>query len=305
MNRRLFLQNSLLAAAGVFALPLASRVPFGHTAHAAPGDDPKAPVFTGQEVFDRLLKLADENNWRKLPIGERMTAIGLALRGTPYVGSTLELYEDREVCSVNLLGLDCVTFFEIALGFARMLVRGGTTPQALLDEIEMTRYRDGRVTDYTSRLHYTTDWFHDNQAKGVVTVVTQELPGAEPFTKTIDFMSTHPDAYKQLKADPTLVPRIVEIERRLNKRQMTYVPKEKVAAIESRLRSGDIIGVTTTIKGIDCSHTGMCHRDENGALRFLHASTGEKKVYLDTTLSGYLASVSKHTGIMVARPVEG
>jgi hypothetical protein len=71
-----------------------------------------------------------------------------------------------------------------------------------------------------------------------------------------------------------------------------------------RLGRGDIIGITTTIKGIDCSHTGMCYRHSDGSLRLLHASLTEKKVILDRTLSEYLASVSKHTGIMVARPVE-
>jgi hypothetical protein len=293
----------MLAAAGIVALPLASRVSLG--LDGTRGDvEPAEPIFTGREVFERLMRQAEAENWRRLPIGERMGAVGMALRGTPYVGSTLELYEDREVCSVNLLGLDCVTFFEIALGFSRMLVKGGSRPQDLLDQITMTRYRDGRIDDYASRLHYTADWFHDNHAKGVVRVITQALPGAERFTQKIDFMSTHPDAYRQLKANPTLVRKIGEIESRINKRTMHYVPKERVAAIESRLQTGDIIGITTTIKGIDCSHTGMCYRDENEALRFLHASLTEKKVILDVTLSEYLASVKKHTGIMVARPVE-
>lgn len=302
MNRRHFLRNTLLATAGVVSLPLASRVTLGRLGATTMGD-PKEPIFTGREVFDRLMKLAEQNNWRKLPIGERMAAVGLALRETPYVGSTLELYEDREVCSVNLLGLDCVTFFEIALGFSRMLAKGGSTPQDLLDLITISRYRDARVDDYASRLHYTTDWFHDNQAKGIVRVITQELPGAVLFRETIDFMSTHPDAYKQLKANPALVGKIAEIERSINRRRMHVLPKEKVAAAASKLATGDIIGITTKIKGIDCAHTGMIYRDESDAVRFLHASLTEKKVILDRTLAEYLASVTKHTGIMVARPL--
>jgi hypothetical protein len=300
MLRRHFLRTGIIAALGLMSLPLASTVSFG--THPLEDDAPVEPMFVGRDVFDDLLALARRENWRALPIGERMARIGLALRETPYVGATLELYEDREVCSVNLKGLDCVTFFEVALGFARMLEKGGSTPQDLLEHVTITRYRDGKVGDYTSRLHYTADWFYDNQAKGIVNVVTRELPGAKRFTQKIDFMSTHPDAYRQLKANPDLVPKIAEIERRMNRRRMHYIPKEKVAAIEPKLKTGDIIGITTTIKGIDCAHTGMCYRDENGVLRFLHASQTQKKVILDTTLSGYLASVSKHTGIMVARP---
>jgi muramoyltetrapeptide carboxypeptidase len=93
------------------------------------------------------------------------------------------------------------------------------------------------------------------------------------------------------------------VERNINARTMYYVPKTKVKAIEPKLQTGDIIGITTTIKGIDCSHTGLCYRDENGLLRFLHASLTKKQVMLDDELSVYLASVAKHTGIIVVRPV--
>ncbi len=296
-NRREFLKQSTLAAAGLLVLPITT------TYCASPrGAEPATVV--GREMFDRLLRLARERGWAHLAIGDRMAAIGLELRGTPYLGSTLELYDDREVCSVNLLGLDCVTFFESALGFSRMLRRGGETPTSLMEQVTFTRYRGGKLTDYTSRLHYTCDWFHDNQAKGVVRNVTRDLPGAERFTKTVNFMSTHPDSYKQLKANPALVPVIKKQEDAINAREMYYVPKDKVAAAEPKLQTGDIIGITTTIGGIDCSHTGMCYRDEKGVLRFLHASLTRKEVTLDDELAAYLGTVSKHTGIMVARPVE-
>jgi len=237
-------------------------------------------------------------------MGELVGAIGMELRGIPYVGATLELYEDREVCSVNLTGLDCVTFFESALGFARMLKNGEGSPEAMMAQVTYTRYRDGKVTDYVSRLHYTCDWFYDNQEKRVVKDITRELPGAVPFTTKVNFMSTHPESYKQLKANAALVPKVAETEKLINARNMYYIPKEKVAEIEPLLKTGDIIGITTTIKGIDLSHTGLCYRDQNGVLRFLHASLDKKEVTLDDALSKYLARVSKHTGIMVARPME-
>jgi len=268
-----------------------------------PDDDPKQ--FTGEDVFNRLVKMADELNWQALPIGELIAAVALELRGTPYVGATLELYDDREVCSVNFLGLDCVTLFETALDFARMIKRGAErTPAALLAQITYTRYRNGKLGDYTSRLHYTTDWFYDNEQKSVVKVITRELPGAVRFTRTVNFMSTHPDSYRQLKSHPNLVPVIAEMERLLNARTMYYIPKEDVPGAELHLKTGDIIGITTTINGIDCSHTGLCYRDQKGVLRFLHASLDRKEVTLDDRLSAYLARITKHTGIMVARPME-
>src|SRR5881296_3858900 len=176
LDRRAFvtLVGKALMGAGALAISRADPVP---------GRDRDPNAFTGQETFERLLTLAHERAWSELPIGERIGAIGMALRQTPYVAATLELYEDREVCSVNLRGLDCVTFFESSLAFARMLRRGGLTPEALLAEVTFTRYRRGQLTDYASRLHYMSDWFVDNEDKRVVRLITRELPGAARFTK--------------------------------------------------------------------------------------------------------------------------
>jgi hypothetical protein len=260
-------------------------------------------AFSGREVFDRLLAQAREQGWRKLPIGERIGAIGIALLGTPYVVASLEV-GDREVCSVDLQGLDCVTFYETAVCFARMLKSGGRTPRALLDQVRFTRYRAGRLLGYASRLHYTSDWFADNARKRVVRVVTRELRGAALLDKRVDFMSTHPTAYPALAADSTLVRTIARIEDRLSGRPMVYVPKDRVVDAQSSLMTGDIVGITTSIDGLDCAHTGVCYRDEQGRVRLLHASTTAREVTLDDELAAYLERVPTHTGIVVARPLE-
>jgi hypothetical protein len=260
-------------------------------------------AFSGREVFDRLLAQAREREWRTLSIGERIGAIGIALLGTPYVAATLEA-GDREVCSVDLRVLDCVTFYETAVGFARMLKGGGRTPRALLEQVRFTRYRGGRLLGYASRLHYTSDWFADNARKRVVRVVTRELPGAARLDTRVNFMSTHPAAYPALADDPTLVRTIARIEGRLSGRPMVYVPKERVVDAQPSLMTGDIVGITTSIDGLDCAHTGLCYRDERGRVRLLHASTTAREVTLDDELPAYLARVPTHTGVMVARPLE-
>ena len=298
LERRAFftMVGKTLASAGLLAAVGPARVSAGT-------QDPK--VFEGREVFDRLLNLARERRWRDLPIGGRIGAIGMALRQTPYVASTLELYDDREVCSVDFRGLDCVTFFELVLAFARILKRGERTPEALLAEVTFLRYRGGQLTDYASRLHYLSDWFADNQVKHVVRVITPELPGAERFTRRVSFMTTHPGAYRQLKASPDQIAKIARVEAEINARTTYYLPREKVAAAQRLLMTGDIIGVTTTIEGLDCAHSGVCYRDDAGVPRLLHASTTRNAVILDEDLATYVASVRTHSGIMVARPLEG
>lgn len=296
-DRRAFLTvlGRSVAAAGLAAVARPGRLSAG-------GQDGR--VFEGRDVFDRLVAEAREGRWSALPIGERIGAVGMALRQTPYVASTLELYDDREVCSVDFRGVDCVTFFELALAFARMLKRSAWTQDALLAEITFMRYRGGQLTDYASRLHYLSDWLADNQAKHVVRLITPELPGAERFTRRVNFMSTHPGAYRQLKASPEQLAKIALREAEINARTTYYVPKAKVATAQRLLTTGDIVGITTTLEGLDCAHSGVCYRDETGVPRFLHASTTKGAVILDEDVATYVASVRTHSGIMVARPLE-
>src|SRR5580698_9816767 len=113
--------------------------------------------FKGEDVFNRIITKAAAENWKSLPIGELIGKIAMELKGTPYVGFTLEVSPDSEYCVVNLQGLDCVTFFEDSLCMARMIKHVKSSPADLIREIEFTRYRGGKMGDFTTRLHYTTD----------------------------------------------------------------------------------------------------------------------------------------------------
>jgi hypothetical protein len=193
-------------------------------------------AFKGKVVFDHILAKAIVGRWCDVPIGDLMGKIAKELEGTRYVADTLELSADHEICSVNLTGLDCVTFFETTLCFARMLKKGGRTPHDLLNEVSFTRYRGGVVGDYSTRLHYTTDWFADNESKGVIKLLSQ-LPGAEPFRQKVGFMSSHYDSSRQLKAHPELVPKIKSQEEAINSRSLKFIPMDKIAAIEPLLKN--------------------------------------------------------------------
>jgi hypothetical protein len=258
-------------------------------------------AFTGKETFDRLL--SDATVWGGLSLGDVIGKVGVALEGVPYVGSTLELGDNREVCCVNLLGLDCVTFYEVALCFARMLRHGGRTPADLTKEITFARYRSGKLDGYLSRLHYTCDWIDDNERKGVVKNLTASFPGAQRMDKKLNFMSTHPQAYRQLKANPSWIPRMAALEDRIAAAKPWYVPNERVAETEPLLQTGDIVGIATSADGLDCSHTGLVYVDDRQVRRFLNASSVKKQVVLGERLSEYAAKYKKNVGVMIARPL--
>ena len=139
-------------------------------------------VFKGQDRFEQLVVRAKAENWKMLPIGERTAVVGQAMVGTPYRFFTLEIDNRVESPSVNFTGLDCWTFFETALAFARMLDEPETnwTPAQLLHYIEVDRYRDAECTgEYLSRLHYLEDWLYDNNRRGLVADLTRSLGGVQ------------------------------------------------------------------------------------------------------------------------------
>jgi N-acetylmuramoyl-L-alanine amidase-like len=295
MTRRDFIRYTSLGTLGLLS-----------ASALATGARGRLERFEGQEVFQRILDKALAGNWKRLPIGELIGKIAMELKGTPYVGFTLEVSKDQEYCVVNLEGLDCVTFFEDCLCFARMLKHGGRSPADLLAEVRTTRYRGGKMGDFTTRLHYTTDWFVDNEKKGVVRILTPELPGAMPFTQKVGIMSQHPENYRQLAAHPELLPRIRQIEQTINARRLMYLPMDKIAAAEPLLRTGDIVGVATTAPGIDIAHTGLCIKDEQGVVHFMDASSARSRmrVTLEPEISKCLNWSPRLTGIMIARPLE-
>jgi hypothetical protein len=239
--------------------------------------------------------------WNRLPIGDLMGNIGTLLLGTPYVGGTLE-GTGPEICRADLTGLDCVTFFENVLAMARCSKLGTPSWDAFIKQITRTRYRDGQLDGYASRLHYTAEWIENNVAKGIVRDVTPDL-GGDVFPIRVSFMSEHPQYYPPLKADTALVGTMASIERRLATTTRYIVPREKIADIEPLLKTGDIVAIATSKAGLDYAHTGLIVR-EGSVARLMHASVTKKKVILDVRLSDYIASVKSHIGVSILRPIE-
>ena len=270
---------------------------------------PMSTVFRGEDRFEELVTRAKAGEWKSLPIGERTAAVGQALVGTPYRSFTLEIDNRIESPSVNFNGMDCWTFFEIALGFARMLDEPETdwTPATLLHYIEVDRYRGGECTgDYLSRLHYLEDWLYDNMRRGLVQDLTLRLGGVN-VPHSAREMTHGWRNYRYLASNRALLRPLAQMEARVSARPLFEIPKSRVARIEGQLRSGDIIGIVSRDGGSlrATSHVGLALRGSDGVLHFMHASSPRNygRVVIDSRLSSYLYRYGSDTGILVARPV--
>jgi len=183
------------------------------------------------------------------------------------------------------------------------------TPAELLRYIEIDRYRHAECTgEYLSRLHYLEDWLYDNDRRGLVTDLTRSLGGVQ-VPHSAREMTNGWRHYRYLVHNRGLLRPLGEMEAEVSSRPLYEIPKRHVAAIESRLRSGDIIGIvsrdgrSTSLRAT--SHVGLAFRTADGTLHFMHASAPHNygRVVIDTRLSNYLYRYGSDTGILVARPL--
>ena len=234
-------------------------------------------------------------------VDSNMVHAALFFLNTPYVANTLDTL-DKEDLIINFREMDCMTFVENCLTLSRMLRYPNPDMDCFERELRLIRYRNGILNDYTSRLHYTSDWIFDNVKKGIVEDITYAL-GGQKFKPNVSFMSENYMKYKHLKDNPEAVKEIEAIEREINNRGSYYfLPKQEIGAHQSLIKSGDIICFTTSVPGLDISHFGIAYRYK-GQLTFIHASSTAKKVIINPeSLVDYCNKINSNTGITVLRP---
>lgn len=252
-------------------------------------------------IFARTIRWALDAGLNTQPVGAAMAALGEHFLGTPYVAHTLE-EPGEEHLVVNLRGFDCLTLVETCLACARCLSSGRTSFEEFRGELTHIRYAGGVIDGYGSRLHYFSDWVGDNVRKGVVKDMTAAL-GGEEYQKTINFMSTHREKYRQLVDDAALA-RVSAAEARLSGHALYRIPSTGISSILDSLCNGDIVGTATSMEGMDVSHTGMVIVRE-GTAKFLHAPVSGGAVTIsESSLAEYVRRNSSMMGIVLARPME-
>lgn len=222
----------------------------------------------------------------------------------PYVAHTLEINDDERLV-VNTRQLDCTTLVETVTALTLCAYRHLFTWRDYLNALTAMRYRHAQIDDYTSRIHYFTEWITLNTEAGIVTEIQAPDP---PFSAVqhvdVSYMSTHPNSYKALREHPEFVDAIREMERQVSGGTFCYIPKQAVrnhTLLRRVINDGDIIAITCKKAGLDIAHLGFAVW-KDGRLHLLNASMLHKKVVEEPlTLYQYLQKHSTHTGIRIIR----
>jgi predicted ester cyclase len=262
-------------------------------------------IYSDQDVnvCNSKFKLATEQSLKDKPINEVIVAIGKSFIGTGYVAHTLEKEGDEQLV-VDLTGLDCTTFLESTLALARCIKEGKTSFKDFQNELTFIRYRDGKIDKYPSRLHYFSDWIFNNQQKGIIKDITKEI-GGKKIKFNVSVMTANLNYYKQLQQHPAFIPVIKKQEEVIGSREYYYIPEDEIGNIENKIKTGDLIALTTNNKGEDIGHVGFAIKSEDGRIHFMHAPMAGKKVQItEIPLSDYVKKIKKHSGIIVLRALD-
>lgn len=251
------------------------------------------------QKYGELSKVLKANQQKSVP--ELMIIVAKQMLGTEYVAGTLEKVPEQLV--VSLTQTDCILFVESCLAMALNAKKGIFHPDSLCATIQSLRYRNGKVDGYASRIHYTSEWIRQGEARGIFREITDVLSGDNLSGQRFSYMSEHSDAYRQLKGNPAEVARIAQMESSLNQHTDYFViPKEAVSKMEHLLKDGDILGFNSTVKGLDIAHVALVYHKENGQVGFIHASQADGKVVIDEkSIADYVNSRKSNNGIRIVR----
>jgi cell wall-associated NlpC family hydrolase len=226
------------------------------------------------EALDELIRASSV----MADAGERIAFLSGKFIGTPYRESTL--FGDAtipEVLVVNLEGLDCFTFID----YVEAMRLSGSC-RDFSEKLKRVRYRFGEVA-FSRRNHFFSDWRQYNRE--FVLDVT-EVIGGTGAEKTRKILNRKEDGTEFIKGLPSV------------ERAITYIPSKAVdRAVLGMLKTGDYVGMYSTLPGLDVSHVGIVIR-EGERISLRHASATFRCV-IDEDFAAYIAG---RPGVMVLRP---
>jgi len=309
LTRRELLRGAAVSAAALaFPSLLAGCGVSRAAARAVEGDlHPDRARYRTWANWIRAEVLADP----ALTTGRGGARVGEFAIGTPYEAFTLEAYikaggdpSQREPLTLWLSRFDCVSLVESALAVTRSADDTPPSWDRFAREMERMRYRNGVRGDYSTRLHYFSEWISDGARRGLLRDLGQELGGTAD-ARPLRFMTEHRGSYPALAHDDVFRS-IGEMERSLDASPRWVIPTARIPDVSDRIESGDVLAFATTIPGLDVTHSAFAYRDSLGVLRVLHAPLAGGAVEITPrTLPEYVTAIRRSTGILVARPLPG
>ena len=135
---------------------------------------PQKVIYTSEDSI-RIENILQRSTIKETcSTGERIIAVANEFIGEKYVGGTLE-HGDDEPLFISCTQLDCTTFVELVIAIAMTANKDNCNFSGVCRNLETIRYRNGRNSGYSSRLHYISWWIADSAKTGIIEEITSQI----------------------------------------------------------------------------------------------------------------------------------
>ena len=270
-------------------------------------------------AFAGILATAASRHYAALPF-ERLVQVlasDAALQGRAYVKSPLDRASGPERVHAGFLRFDCVTFVESVLALSTTIAQGEHDFGDYAAHLATLRYRHGEP-DYCERLHYFSDWIHTQVAAGRLDDVTDSVAGDDAHLafaiepQGLEYLSRHAATIPALAGDAARQACVRRSEEALSTTLaqssdglpgLVYIPKARLADVQSRLQGGDIVAFVANQPGLDVVHVGFVVRaTAEAAPGFAHASLRAGDTTVAPDFLAYAQALPHQRGLIVLRP---
>lgn len=211
--------------------------------------------------------------------GDKITEAAKAMQGIPFGKAA-----DNDSLGTIMIRLDSLSqreFIYLAMAAAKTAEQSLPTLREFERNIENISRRKGVDEGFTSQFLYGADWINDNIYRGNLKEMTEYLGGGGFRTKTLDYVSRHPEEFPAMK-DSVTAAKIKIVEFGFRSHRIPHMKKQSIGnkAVKDLLQNGDIIIMNPPDIDFDIYDIGIVSM-ENGEPTLIHIPRNQGKVVLD------------------------
>lgn len=211
--------------------------------------------------------------------GDRIVEAAKAMQGIPFGKAA-----DNDSIGTIMLRLDSLSqreFIYIALAAAKTAEQSLPTIRDFEKYLENISRRKGIDEGFPSQFFYGADWIVDNAYRGNLKEMTEYLGGGGFRTKTLDYVSHHPEQFPAMK-DSVVADKIKTVEFGFRSHRIPHMKKQSIGNknVKELLQNGDIIIMNPPDIDFDIYDIGIVSF-ENGEPTLIHIPRDKSVVTLD------------------------
>lgn len=182
---------------------------------------------------------------------------------------------------VDMHSVDRLGFINTVMAIAQASTRKIPRFEEFVNYLERYSRRKGVDEGFTSQFFYGSDWIVDNVYRGNLKEMTEYLTGGGFKTKTLDYVSHHPELYPALK-DSLTMERIKMMEMGFRSHRLPHLKKQSISnkELHELLENGDIIMMLSNEIDRDIHDIGFVEM-RDGVPYLIHISDEKGEVVVD------------------------